>query len=62
MMTSSKSICKHCTGQGRFRERQWGAADADIKVPSVENTELKGSPLKAWGRSVYSHTCYAYCQ
>ena len=41
---------------------QWGAADAEIKVPSVENTELKGSPFKAWSRSVYSHTCYAYCQ
>ena len=40
---------------------QWGAADAEIKVPSVENTELEGSPLKAWGRSVYSHTCYAKC-
>ena len=25
---------------------QWGAADAKIKVSSVENTELKGSPLK----------------
>ena len=26
---------------------QWGAADAEVKVPSVENTELKGSlPLK----------------
>ena len=32
---------------------QWGAA---------ETTELKGSPFKAWSRSVYSHTCYAYCQ
>ena len=31
---------------------QWGAADAEIKVPSVENTELKCSPFKAWGRSV----------
>ena len=41
---------------------QWGAADADIKVPSGENTELKRSPFKAWSRSVYSHTCYAYCQ
>ena len=41
---------------------QWGAADAEIKVPSDENTELKGSPFKAWSRSVYSHTCYAYCQ
>ena len=40
----------------------WGAADAEIKVPSVENTELKRSPFKAWCRSVYSHTCYAYCQ
>ena len=28
---------------------QWGAADAEIKVPSVENTELDGSPFKAWG-------------
>ena len=41
---------------------QWGAADAEIKVPSGENTELKHSPFKAWSRSVYSHTCYAYCQ
>ena len=24
----------------------WGAADAEIKVPSGENTELKRSPLK----------------
>ena len=31
-------------------------------VPSGENTELKRSPFKAWSRSVYSHTCYAYCQ
>ena len=41
---------------------QWGAADAEIKVPSGENTELKRSPFIAWRRSVYSHTCYAYCQ
>ena len=41
---------------------QWGAADAEIKVPSGENTELKHSPFIAWSRSVYSHTCYAYCQ
>ena len=39
-----------------------GAADAKIKVPSGENTELKRSPFKVWSRSVYSHTCYAYCQ
>ena len=26
---------------------QWATADAEIKVPSVENTELKGSPFKA---------------
>ena len=25
---------------------QWGAADAEIKVQSDENTELKGSPFK----------------
>ena len=41
---------------------QWGAADAEIKVPSVENTELIRSPFKAWSRSVYSHTCCVYCQ
>ena len=41
---------------------QWGAADAEIKVPFGENTELKRSPFKAWSRSVYSHTCCAYCQ
>ena len=26
---------------------QWGAADAEIKVPSGENTKLKRSPFKA---------------
>ena len=41
---------------------QWGAADAEINVPSGENTELKRSPFQAWSRSVYSHTCYAYCE
>ena len=35
---------------------QWGAADAEIKVPSGENTEHKRSPFKAWSRSVYRHT------
>ena len=45
-----------------FFSPQWGAADAEIKVPSVENRELKGSPFKARSRSVYSHTCHAYCQ
>ena len=41
---------------------QWRAAGAEIKGPSDENTELKRSPFKAWSRSVYIHTCYAYCQ
>ena len=41
---------------------QWGASDAEIKVPSVDKTEFKRSPFKAWSRSVYSHTCYTYCQ
>ena len=41
---------------------QWGAADAEIKVPSVENTELIGFSFRAGSRSLYSHTCYAYCQ
>ena len=38
---------------------QWGAADAEIKAPSGENTELNRSPFQAWSRSVYSQTCYA---
>ena len=41
---------------------QWGAVDAEIKVPSGENTELKQSPFKARSMSVYSHIRYAYCQ
>ena len=44
------------------RPPQWGAADAEIKVPSGENIERKRSPFEAWSRSVYSHTFYAYCQ
>ena len=32
---------------------QWGAVEAEIKVPSGENTELKRSPFIAWSRSVY---------
>ena len=47
---------------GRTKSPQWGVADAEITVPSVENTQLKRSPFKAWSRSVYSYTCYAYCQ
>ena len=39
-----------------------GPADAEIKAPSGENTELRRSPFRAWSRSVYSHKCYAYCQ
>ena len=47
---------------GHSSAPQWGAADAEIKVPSGENTELKRTPFQAWSRSVYSHICYAYCQ
>ena len=32
---------------GSDRSPQWGAADAEIKVPSGENTELKRSPFQA---------------
>ena len=34
---------------------QWGTADAEIKVPSGEITELKRSPLKTQSRSVAIH-------
>ena len=30
---------------------QLGAADAEIKVPSGENTELQRSPFTGWSRS-----------
>ena len=33
-----------------WRSLQWGTADAEIKVPSGENAELKRSPFKAWSR------------
>ena len=33
-----------------------------LKSPSGENTELKRSPFEAWGRPVYCHTRYVYCQ
>ena len=36
--------------------RQWGIADAEIKEPSVENQELKGSPLKPGaGQNITMH-------
>ena len=45
-----------------FKNPQWAAADAEMKVPSGKNTELIHSPFQAWSRSVYSNTCYPYCQ
>ena len=39
----------------------WELRMQKLKSPG-ENTELKRSPFKAWSRSVYSHTCCAYCQ
>ena len=42
---------------------QWGTADTEIKVPSVENSELtKVLPCKSWSRSEYSHACFTHCQ
>ena len=46
----------------RAKTPQWGAADAEIKVPSGENTELKRSPFKAWSGSVCGYACCACCQ
>ena len=53
----ARPVWRHCD----LHFTEWGAADVEIKVPSGENTELKRSPFKDWSRSVYSHTCYAYC-
>ena len=58
----NKFIHWHIISKYQFMAPQWGAVDAEIKVPSGENTELKLSPFKAWSKSVYSHACYAYCQ
>ena len=41
---------------------QWGAADAEIKDPSVEIPELQGFYFKIWSRSEYSHARFTYCQ
>ena len=58
--TEKVRVCHKC--RHFLRDTHWGAADAEIKVPSGENTELKRSPFKAQSRSVPSHTCYAFCQ
>ena len=58
MFSSHLFLCLPCL----LPSPQWRAADAEIKVPSGENTELKRSPFKAWSSSVHSHTCYAFCQ
>ena len=58
-------ICTFTYFEGLFGFRsvpRWGAADAEIKIPSGENTELRRSPFKVWSRSVYCLTCYAYWQ
>ena len=44
----------HCCCIHTKSDPQWGAADAEIKVLSGENTELKRSPFKALSMSVYS--------
>ena len=49
----SSCVCCYCIAS---------SVDAEIEVPSGENTELKQYLFKAWCRSVYSHTCYTYCQ
>ena len=43
-------LCMAFTSQKLSKTPQWITADAEIKVPYVENTELKDSPFKAWGR------------
>ena len=62
LSTVFHSIHSHDISPVSHSAPQWGAADAEIKVPSGETTELKRSHFKAWSRSVYRHTCYAYCQ
>ena len=48
----SSVLTVHCCSTSfTLAASQWGAADAEIKIPSGENTELKRSPFKAWNRS-----------
>ena len=61
-LSTFSSCCTTTWMISLVRTPQLGAADAEIKVVSGENTELKGSLFKAWSRSVRSHTCYTYCQ
>ena len=41
---------------------QCGAADAELTSHLVRTQSLNVFPFKAWRRSVYSNTSYAYCQ
>ena len=45
-------LCIHSWSDCSLDLPQWAAADAEFKVPSDENTELKGSPINAWSRSI----------
>ena len=56
-----ESECIRCIAV-RYLSPQWATADAEIRDPSFENPELKGSPFKAWSRSEYSHAFFTYCQ
>ena len=46
----------------RLSSRSGELRTQKLEVPRGENSEPKRSPLKAWSKSVYSHTCYAYRQ
>ena len=52
LVSSPYSRTQHCLEALQRGRPGGGAADAEIKVPAVENTELKGFPFKAWSRSV----------
>ena len=56
------SLHKSSRQLSAFSSRSRELRTQKLKVPSGENTELKRSPFQSWSRSVYSHTCYAYCQ
>ena len=65
MKVPSYTVCKTSTSLNKEKRKkeevkartyadsrnfpQWRAADAEIKVPSIDNTELEGSPFKARG-------------
>ena len=56
------SLCQGCMPPPHFGSPRSGELRTQKLKSHLVRTELKRSLFKAWSTSVYSHTCYAYCQ